>query len=219
MTIAASFNDEGFFTQTMAEMVKNPKDIDELVGAYLAVFNATGPGEWNESWTADCARRALVDGAAAWLDCTCVTTWRSGGTLAGFSIALWSPPACFDWEQLVPPSLRGRAAPDAVSRSVLAVAGSAPALVFFRDLGIRPECRTGLQPIRELLAGNFRAAIPAGATFGCFRTSMHCRLFPIMASAGISVVYTFNDPAGYVIMARELVPAAAELKLPLAAVS
>ncbi|MDD5252253.1 MAG: hypothetical protein PHT12_06565 [Patescibacteria group bacterium] len=202
--VIAEPDEDGIFTQTVAELMGRPRFVDELVEAYMAVFNAVGPGEWHEAHTPDGARRLLVDDSASEANQTHVTTWRQDGGIRGFSVVLCLPKGRFDWRHLVPATIRGSGLPGGLLEAMEASSRNASGIAYFKELGVVQEHRKGIRPMREILACGYRIAVEANADFMCCRTSKRSSFFLLMSKVGVPTVFDFNDAVGHVIMADGL---------------
>lgn len=202
MENALSHRDDGFFTQTLAEALTDAAFIDELVDCFMAVFNASGEGEWQEAWTVESVRNLLINDAPQNAHRVFLATWREGGALAGFSLVEIGG---FD-EVLrlsdLPPNHRTVEHLEGVKRQIEWLAGPKPVIVNQREIGIRQEFRKGLEPIVRLLLDPMERG-PEDA-YICNWTSRKAKLMPIILAMDVRVVYDFKDEAQHVFIGEDV---------------
>jgi len=197
-------NPNGIQTLSLKEIAADPSLVEDVIGWYIAVFNATGPGEWGENWTPEQVRKKLFEDTAAEADRSFVAMWRKDGVLAGVDIICLMPVADAVTPRDLPPGLQDAATLANVNRHLEWAAGPKATIAMFRELGIRPEHRKGLQPVIGMTQGVMAAGLAAGATYGCFWTSKTSNLYPIMVGYGVDVIYDFGDEKGHVFMGDHL---------------
>lgn len=197
-------NPNGIVTLSLKEIAADASLADDVIGWYIAVFNATGPGEWNEHWTPEQVRQKLFTDTAGEADRSFVAMWRKDGVLAGADIICLMPVETAVTPRDLPPGHQDETTLEAVNRHLLWAAGPGATVAMFRELGIRPEYRKGLEPVIGLTQGVMKAGLDAGATFGCFWTSKASNLFPIMIGYGVDVLYDFGDEKQHVFMGDHL---------------
>ncbi|HSD12408.1 MAG TPA: hypothetical protein VLC10_02520 [Patescibacteria group bacterium] len=192
MENTASARDDGFFTQPFTGAVSDPALVDEIIGWYIDVFNAVGPDEWNEHWTADEVRKKLFLDTAADAERSFVTTWRSQGRLAGLGIVVVAPVSRFAASDL-PPGCQDGSVLSGVRRSLGWLVGPETPILFYREFGLRKEFRGGLAPILRLLGDSLEAGMGIGAEYACCWTSRKKRLYPILVGLDLHLAYAFGD--------------------------
>lgn len=198
MHTANSFRDDGFFTQRLDEAAKDPLFIDEMVDWYIGVFNASGPGEWNEHWTPDEVRRKPFLNVADHGTTTFFATWRVNGVIAGLNCACLGAPRKVVSLTDLPPGLQAAEHLDPIAARLEWFAGHDATVSFYREMGIRKEYRSGLEPVLGLMANAMIAARAAGSTFGCFWTGKDSKFYPIVRGVDIRDIYEFGDPGRHV---------------------
>ncbi|KPJ86107.1 hypothetical protein AMJ57_00455 [Parcubacteria bacterium SG8_24] len=193
-----------FEVHRLSDAAADPTVAAETIEAYIRIFNAAGADEWNESWTEAQVRRKLFEETAPEADRCCLTLWRFGGQVAGLSLALLCEPLDSLTVRDLPPSFQGRQHLEGFRKHLSWIAGPKAKLVVYRELGIIPEYRGGLEPIIGLVIEPLSRARRAGANFGCFWTSRRSRLYPLMVGYGLRLIYDFHDPDDHVFMGDDL---------------
>ncbi|MEY4744272.1 MAG: hypothetical protein RL272_217 [Candidatus Parcubacteria bacterium] len=189
---------DGIKTLSLKEVAADPRLVDDVIGWYIAVFNAKGPGEWNEDWTPEQVRKKLFEDTAAEADRSFVALWRKDGVLAGVHIICLMPAAGAIIARDLPPGFQDEATVAAVTRQLEWIAGPSAVVAMFRELGIRQEFRKGIDPFLGMTRAILQVGLSAGATFGCFWTSRDSNIFPIMIGYGAEVLYDFGDEKKHV---------------------
>jgi hypothetical protein len=210
---AASHREDGIFSQTLAEAAGDPLFIDEMVGWYIGVFNAAGPGEWNEHWTPEEVRRKPFLDAANDGGTSIVTSWRKDGILAGLAVVYVADADTAVTERDLPAGLREHRHLDAVVSRLRWFSGSTK-VAHFRELGILKQHRSGLEPVIRLLVEPLSRAGSAGAEFSCCWTSKGSRLYPLIKGLDIREIHDFGDPDGHILMGDDIASVVRRLRMP-----
>lgn len=204
MEIAPSHRDDGFHTQTLAEAAKDPQFLQEIVECYIAIFNADGEGEWREAWTPETAAKKLFDVPAEEAARSYLTSWRFIGQLAGFSLVNVDAAETVIPVRELPPSVQTEDHRREAAMHQAWLAGPGAKTCFFREIGIRPEFRIGLEPVVRLMHDPSAAASVDGASFVSFWTSRDSKLFPIVLGLDARAIYDFGDKVRNVLMGDDL---------------
>jgi hypothetical protein len=210
---AATHRDDGIFTQTLAEAASDPSFIDEMVAWYIGVFNAAGPGEWNEHWTPEEVRRKPFLDAANDGSASIVTSWRKDGVLAGLAVVYVGDADTAVTECDLPTGLRERRHLEAVVERLRWFAGGTQ-VAHFRELGILTAYRSGLGPVVRLLVDPLSRAGDAGAEFSCCWTSKGSRLYPLIKGLDVREIHDFCDPDGHILMGDDVASIVRRLRMP-----
>ena len=187
--------EDGFCTQKLTAVLKDPALVTEVADCFTAIFNDRGRGEPAEDWTAETARRKLFLAEATDADRSHLTTWRVKGRLAGLCLT------CFDRTKRsfrvsdLPPGCRDQATLDEVLAKLTEAAGADTLLIQYREMGIRRDCRGGLQPVLSLIMGPGGPPHAAGAAYVAFYCSSRGRLFPLVVGLGLQPIHRFGDAA------------------------
>ena len=213
MDQASSFKENGFFTQQLSTAAADQSVADEVTDCYMRVFNATGEGEWQESWTKEATLQKLFLDPAADAPRSFLTSWRVNGELAGFGIAFVDDVDKAVALRDLPPGLQTQERLDAIRRNLVWLGGKGK-LCNYRELGIRREFRSGLAPVLQLIHDPLEKSATLGAQFSCCWTSRQSRLFPIISSMDVRMIYDFQDPAGHVLMGEDVAHACRRFSLP-----
>ncbi len=191
---------DGFRTCGFDRFAADNERLAELVDWYVAVFNARGAGEWGEHWTPETAREKILADVASEAGRTLITTWRAQGALAGVSLVFVDRAADVLKVKDLPPACRDAAVLSSVRAKLSRLLGAATVVAQYRELGIRREFRSGLDPVARLMLDPGLASMEMGAEYVCYWTSKHSRLYPIVLGLSMVPVHDFGDRDGDVLM-------------------
>jgi hypothetical protein len=197
---AQNFSEDGFFTQTLAAAASDKAIVNELVAWYIKVFNDQGPGEWGESWTPDQVRHKLFWATQAEHHNATVTSWRTGGVLAGATFAVYGRSDQVLKVSDLPPAKQDPALLAEVLDHLDWLIGSEATVIHYRELGILREHRQGPAPVLKLFSDTADEAWRRGVDYGYWWTNKHGRLFPLVVGVGGQIAYDFHDERGNVLM-------------------
>ncbi len=191
---------DGFETGSFRDYAGDPARAAELIDWYISVFNAKGDGEWGEHWTPDAVRSKLFADIDAEAGRALIATWRVGGDLAGLSLLFVDRAAEVLSLKDLPPACREPAVLAAARDRLVRLVGSDTVVAQYRELGIRCEFRSGLDPVARLMLDPGLASMELGARYVCFWTSKNSRLYPIVIGLSMVPVHDFGDAAGDVLV-------------------
>ncbi len=192
---SVSPQEEGFCTQKLTAVLQDQRLVTEVAECFTAIFNQRGRGEPAEDWTAETARRKLFLVPAPDTDRSYLTTWRLNGRLAGLCLTIQERAKLAFRLNDLPPGSRSPEMLNLVLAKLVKAAGADSLLIQYREMGIRRECRCGLQPILSLIMGPGGPPLEAGAAYVAFYTSSRSRLYPIVVGLGLQPIHCFDDPA------------------------
>lgn len=195
--------DDGYHQRSLQDAADDDVLSLALCEWFIAIFTATGEGEWNFLYTIETARAYLFTSvltAPGIRDAFVGFVVRDGEILGAACVTVGPAVAVFSAAEM-PTGFTTEAHARTVRFHLDWLAGEGATLAHFRLLGIRHAFRGSVTLLRTLMAGPCERALAAGTTFMAFWTSSKRSTFlRIARTLGWLTVYDFQESQEYLFL-------------------